>query len=117
VDVEVSIYLASKTRWAHLTKVVSLPAVPRVGEVVKFRNEQMGDYFGFEVTSVTYREGGGVELMTGLLDNVDDRMYSFEDEADLDEYVTSYLREGWRCDRGIGSNNRLLGRRVVNAGA
>jgi hypothetical protein len=110
MDVEVSIYLATRTRWAHLTKVVSLPAMPRVGEVIKFRNREMGDYFGFEITSVTYREGGGIEVVTGLLDNVEDRLYSFEEEQELDEYVISYLAEGWKCQRGIGPNNRLLGK-------
>jgi len=110
MDIEFSIYLASKTRWAHLTKIVSLPAVPRAGESVKFRNEEMGDYFAFEVTSVTYREAGGVEVITGLLDNIDDRLYSFEEEQELDEYVASYLNEGWNCERGIGRNSRLLGK-------
>ena len=109
VDVEVSIYLATRTRWAHLTKVVSLAAVPRVGEFIKLRNRELGDYFGFAVTEVTYRECGGIEVMTGLLDNVENRLYSLEEEHELDEYVTSYLNEGWKCDRGIGRNNRLLG--------
>jgi hypothetical protein len=110
MNIEFSIYLATPTRWAHLQKTVSLPAMPRVGEFVKFRNEEMGDYIGFEITQVTYREGGAVEVMTELLDNVDNRMYSFDDEADLDKYIASYLREGWRCDRGISPNNRLLGK-------
>jgi hypothetical protein len=105
MDVEFSIYLATPTRWAHLQKTVSLPAMPRVGEWVKFRNEEMGHYLGFEITQVTYREGGAIEVMTALLDNVDDRMYSFDDEAELDKYLASYLREGWRCDRGVGPNN------------
>jgi hypothetical protein len=113
MKVEFSIYLASKTRWAHLTKIVDVPAMPRVGEFVKFRNEQMGDYFAFDITQVTYRESCGAEIMTALLDNIDDRMYSFEEERELDRYVDSYLAEGWRCDRGIGPNNRLLGKREV----
>ena len=110
MDLEFSIYLATPTRWAHLQKTVSLPAMPRVGEWVKFRNAEKGDYFGFEITQVTYREGGAIEVMTALLDNVDNRMYSFDDEAEFDEYLASYLREGWRCDRGVGPNNRLLGK-------
>ena len=108
MDVEFSIYLATPTRWAHLQKTVSLPAVPRVGEWVKFRNAEMGDHFGFEINQVTYREGGAVEVVTALLDDVDNRMYSFDDEAEFDKYMASYLREGWRCDRGIGPNDRLL---------
>ena len=47
-----------------------------MGEFLKLRNVEMGDYFAFEVASVTYREGSGVEVMTDLLDNVDSRMYS-----------------------------------------
>jgi hypothetical protein len=109
MDVDVSIYLATRTRWAHLEKSVSLPAVPRVGEFVKVRNAEMGDYFAFEVASVTYREGGGAEVMTELLDNVDGRMYSFDEEQELDEYVTSFVNEGWRCDRGIVANRRIGG--------
>ena len=116
MDIEFSIYLATKTRWAHLTKIVSLP-VPRVGEIVKFRNEQMGDYFGFDVIAVTYREGGVVEVMTELFDNVDNRMYSFEDEPELDEYLASYLKEGWECERGIAPNKRIRGSQVSQGGA
>ncbi len=110
MDIKFSIYLASKTRWVHLTKIVSLPAMPRVGEFVKFRNAEMGDYFAFEIAEITYREGGVVEAMTELLDNIDNRMYSFEDESEFDEYVASYLNEGWQCERGIRPNNWLLGR-------
>ncbi|HEY4184594.1 MAG TPA: hypothetical protein VGP07_05960 [Polyangia bacterium] len=117
MDVDFSIYLATKTRWAHLEKRVSLPGIPRVGEFVKFRNAEMGDYFAFEVASVTYREVGAVEVMTELLDNVDGRMYSFDEEHELDGYVASFLREGWRCERGIGANRRLLGREPLQDGA
>ncbi len=116
MDVDVSIYLATKTRWAHLKKSVSLAAIPRVGESVKLRNAEMGDYFAFEVASVTYREGDGAEVMTELLDNVDGRMYSFEEERELDDYVASFLNEGWRCERGIGPNRRILGRDPIQDG-
>ena len=74
---------------------------------MKFRNEKLGDYFAFEVTQVTHREGGQVEIQTDLLDNVNQRMYSFEEEEDLDEYFCAYLAEGWRCERGIGPNSRI----------
>jgi hypothetical protein len=116
MDLEFSIYLATKTRWAHLTKIVSLPALPRTGEFVKFRNERMGDYFAFQVTSVTFREGGAIEVTTDLLDNVHNRMYSFEDELELDDYVASYLNEGWKCERGIGPNHRILGSESAQLG-
>ena len=38
MQISFSIYLASKTRWAHLQKDVDLPAIPRPGEYVKLRN-------------------------------------------------------------------------------
>lgn len=104
------IYLATKTRWVHLEKTLELPAVPRVGEFVKFANSRMGDYFAFEISEVTYREGGRVEVMTALLNDVDARMYSFDDEAEFDEYYSSYLAEGWTAERGVGPNQRLLDR-------
>lgn len=113
MKIKFHIYLATKTRWAHLTKTVELSAVPRVGEFVKFCNEEMGDYFPFSVTEVTYRESGEVEVMTDLLDNIDGRMYSFEEEKELDEYVVSYVNEGWLCERGIGPNRNFLSGKSV----
>lgn len=83
-----------------------MPTVPRVGEFMKFQNAALGDYFAFQVSSVTYREGGLVEVWTELLDNIDNRMYSFEEEHELDEYLNSYLAEGWQCPRGVGPNRR-----------
>lgn len=56
MQIPLSIYMASKTRWARLTKTISMPSVPRVGEIIKFANEEMGDYFGWKVMEVTYRE-------------------------------------------------------------
>ena len=100
------IYLATKSKWAHLTKTIEMPAVPRIGEFVKFKNAEMGDYFGFEVLEVTYRESGEIEIMTELFENIDNRMYSFEDASEFDEYYQSFLREGWVCERGIGPNRR-----------
>jgi hypothetical protein len=105
MQIEFSIYMASKTRWAHLTKIISMPSVPRVGDFIKFANEEMGDYFAWQVIEVTYRESSGrFEVMTDLLDNVDERGYSFDDESEFDEYFDSYLSEGWQCERGVGPN-------------
>jgi hypothetical protein len=84
-----------------------MPAVPRVGEFVKFRNAVVGDYFAFQVTEVTYREAGAIEVWTELLDNVDQRMYSFEEEAEFDDCFNSYLAERWQCPRGVGPNRRV----------
>lgn len=107
MDLEFSIWLASKTRWVHLTKVIAMPVVPRVGEFLKFKNAVVGDYFAFQVSEITYRESGKIEVWTELLDNVDNRMYSFEEEAEFDEYFQSYLAEGWQSPRGVGPNRRL----------
>jgi hypothetical protein len=104
--VKCSIYLASKTRWTHLTKLVELATVPRVGEWIKFANAELGDYFPWKVVEVTYREGGEVELMTDLLDDINGRGYSFENESEFDEYFDSYLKSGWACHRGVGPNRR-----------
>ena len=111
MDIDFSIYLATPTRWVHLRKTISFPTVPRKGEFVKFRNEKLGDYFAFEVMEVTNRESGQVEIQTDLLDNVDQRMYSFEEEEEFDEYFQSYRSEGWRCERGVVPNKRVAGKR------
>jgi hypothetical protein len=80
--------------------------VPRVGEFVKFDNKEQGDYFAWRVTQVTYRESGKIEVWTELLNDVDNRGYSFEAEQEFDEYLKSYIAEGWRCYHGIKPNTR-----------
>lgn len=102
MELEFSMWLATKTRWAHLSKVIPFPVVPRVGEYVKFRNTVVGDYFAFRVSEITYREAGLIEVWTERLDNVEDRMYSFETEAEFDEYYTSYLNEAGSVGEGWG---------------
>ena len=109
VDLSVSIYLASKTRWVHLQKTIRLHAVPRVGEWLKLSNDEMGEYFGWRVEEVTYRESGQIEIRTGLLDDVDGRGYSFESESELDEYSDSYRACGWTSPHGIKPNTRCNG--------
>ena len=109
IELVVSIYIASKTRWAHLEKPVRLPVVPRVGEWLKLTNPVMGDYFGWCVAEVTYRESGGVEVMTELLDATDGRGYSFEEEQEFDECLRSYQACGWTSPRGIKPNTRYKG--------
>ncbi len=66
----------------------------------------MGDYFAWRVSQVTYREHGRAEVWTELPDNLRDRGYSFEEEAEFDEYHTSYVAEGWRAPRGVTANKR-----------
>jgi len=103
------IYLATKTKWAHLTKTIDMPVVPRVDEHMKFTNAEMGDYFGFKVISVVYRESGEIEVMTDILNNVDERMYSFDDEGEFEEYYQSYLQENWVCEKGVQPSRRYIG--------
>ena len=105
------IYLATKSKWAHLSKTIEMQIVPRIGEHVKFNNNDMGDYFGFTVLDVTYKESGEIEIITDLLENIDNRMYSFgdEDEDEFNDYYTSFIREGWNCARGVGPNRRYQG--------
>ena len=81
--------------------------MPRVGEFLKLANRKVGDYFSWEVTDVTYREGGSVEIATELLENIQDRGFSFETEEEFDEYLNSYIAEGWRCDRPVSENKRV----------
>lgn len=105
IEVKFHIWIASKSRWAHLTKLVGVPAVPRVGEFVKFRNAELGDYFAWQISEITFREESGLfEISTELLDNIDDRGYSFETEEEFDEYLSSYLEEGWACPHGVTAN-------------
>ena len=107
MKIEFYIYLATREKWVCLQKEVDLPAVPREGEYVKFNNAEMGDYFPFKVNEVTYRECGKIEVMMDLLDNIDNRMYSFEDESEFNEYLESYLAEGWVVFGGIRPNTRI----------
>jgi hypothetical protein len=108
-DLTFSIWMASKTRWVHLTKLVRMPAVPRAGEWIKFRNRIVGDYFPWRVTEITYRESGEIEVGTELLDDVDGRGYSFDEEAEFDEYLEAYLQEGWIAPHGVKPNTRIKG--------
>ncbi|MCE2595401.1 hypothetical protein K6Y31_11295 [Motilimonas cestriensis] len=71
---------------------------------MKFHSDSLGDYFAWKVSEVTYRELGKVEVATELLDNIDDRMYSFEDDDEFEEYLAAYLSEGWQAPRGVISN-------------
>ncbi|WP_087026405.1 hypothetical protein [Thaumasiovibrio subtropicus] len=110
IEIEFSIWLASKLNWVHLVKKIHMPCVPRVGEYMKFRNKEEGDYFGWKVTEVTYRESGSIEVWTELLDNIDDRMYSFEEDEEFQECYKSYLAEGWTSPHGIKVNTRYQNR-------
>lgn len=98
--------MASKTRWTHLTKMIEMQAIPRIGEFVKFTITGEDDYVPWKITEIAYRESGSIEVSTELLDDVDGRGYSFTDEEDFDEALKEYKSSGWECPRGIKSNQR-----------
>jgi hypothetical protein len=117
-EITFQIYMASPTRWAHLKRILPFPAVPRVGECVKFHNSELGDYFGWIVRAVTYRERGDIELMMSVLEfGIDDADETSEVENELDEYVGSYQIEGWSLSkrgvvpRAAGNSTEALRRR------
>jgi hypothetical protein len=107
INIEFSIWIASKQNWVHLVKTISMHSVPRLGEYMKFRSEKLGDYFAWKVSEVTYREDGKIEVSTELLDNINNRMYSFEEESEFQEYYEAYLSEGWVSPSGKKTNNYL----------
>jgi hypothetical protein len=107
MDVEFHIWIASKSRWAHLTKVISMPVIPRTGEFVKFHAPKISDYVPWKITQITHLESDGIEVWTELLNDIDGRSYSFENEAEFDEYHAAYVTAGWQCPRGITQNTRV----------
>src|SRR5262245_17053737 len=96
IDAKVSLYLVSRARIARLQKSLAFGALPRVGEFVKLRNREQGDYFAFTVVQVTHCEGGPPELWLHLTTFASGRLaVSFFEDGELDEYVAGYEREGW----------------------
>lgn len=71
---------------------------------MKFNSSNLSDYFSWKVTQVTYRECGSIELWTELLENIDNRMYSFEDDEEFQEYLHAHKLEGWEAPFGIKEN-------------
>lgn len=110
IEIEFSIWMATKENWVHLSKSIKLPVVPRVGEYMKFHSDLIGDYFAWKVIQVTYRENGSIEVWTELLDNIDNRMYSFEEDSEFQEYLLAYKSEGWITPQGVKSNRHHSGK-------
>ena len=94
VNALVFLYLASESRFAFLQKEVEFHSLPREGEWLKLRNKDKGDYFAFWVKEVTHREGGLPELMLDVL-RCSETEYELFEEHELDEYIASYVAEGW----------------------
>ena len=84
-----------------------MKAIPRVGEFVKFTLEGENDYVPWKVSEITYREVGSIEIWTELLDDLDGRGYSFEDEEEFDHALTGYQTSGWDCPHGVKPNMRV----------
>jgi hypothetical protein len=91
----VQLYLDAPTRLCRLEKVIEFHAMPRVGEYLKLANREMGDYFGVRVAEVVHRERSLPELMLGRLEPAEGSTTAF-DEAELDEYLASYVACGWK---------------------
>jgi hypothetical protein len=93
---DVSLHLISRERIARLQKTVAFVALPRVGEFVKLRNREQGDYFAFSVVQVTHREDGVPEVWLRLTSSIDGRsVVSFIPDGELEGYITGYEQEGW----------------------
>ena len=102
----VRMYLNSPTRLCLLERVVEFHALPRAGEWVKFANTELGDYFGFKVAEITHRQGGFPELMLDRLPPESGSQAAF-DESELDEYIASYVAEGWAHRSTVPNKARL----------
>ena len=64
--------------------MVEFSVLPRIGEWVKLKNAEMGDYFSFRVEEITHREGFGPEIRLGFLMRNKTEPELFE-EQELDE--------------------------------
>lgn len=81
------LYLTSVSRIALLERDVEFVFPPRVGEWVKLRNAEVGNYFAIGIREVTHVEGEDVDVMLADLELADE---------ELDEYIRSYEVEGWQ---------------------
>lgn len=103
INVEFSIWIASKSSWVHLVKSIPMAVVPRVGEYIKFVTENF-DYVPWKVSQVTYLENGLIEVWTELLNNIDNRKYSFDDEGEFEDCLNDFKSNGWVIPKGIKQN-------------
>jgi|SRR5579859_3514647 len=108
IEIEVALYLISEKRTALLEKRIQLPVVPRVGECIKFRNAQLGDYFTFNVEQVTHRESGIPEIWATTRQITELKIKESPwDDGELDGDIATYVNEGWKlktCHRKRGKD-------------
>jgi len=87
VRASVRLYLAGDGDLAFLEKEVKFSSLPRVGEFVKLKSKELGNYFAIRVAEITHVEEGTPDVMLETLD--------LPPSAELDEYIASYRKEGW----------------------
>lgn len=80
------LYLKTPTRLAFLKRQVQFLIPPRVGEFVKLRNAEQGNYFAIRISELTHIESECIDLMLEALDL---------EEEELEPYIVSYQAEGW----------------------
>lgn len=101
MKIAATLYWISDQRIACLSKQLDLPVLPRTGEFIKIRNQELGDYFAFKVTEVTHRE----EDIPDIKLRID---YYPEDDLPDDQYfesdVNTYVAEGWTLE---STKNRI----------
>lgn len=96
IEAKVSLYLISRERIILLQKVVGFHVLPRLYEFIKVRNEKDGDYFAYQITQVTHREGDLPELWAMVASFTEGKsIVSFFDDGELDGLSKSYADEGW----------------------
>lgn len=92
MKIDATLYWVSDQRIARLSKQLDLPVLPRTGEFIKIRNQVLGDYFAFEVTEVTHREGRIPEIRLRINYHPGDDL---PDDQSLESDINTYVAEGW----------------------
>ena len=100
ITITFAIYIESRTRRVRLEKSIKMSYIPRVGECMKFKNEEEGDYFGWRISSITYRERNNeIYIMTEIMKTFghipDEESDKKENEEEFDSLYSSYIKEGW----------------------
>ena len=95
-------YMATPKRLVRLTKRLSFCTLPRLNEFIKIKNSALGDHFAFLVVQITHKEDGFPEVWIHTSSFVDGRsQISFWPEEELDDWVSSYAKEGWELQSDV----------------
>jgi hypothetical protein len=96
IEAKVCLYLVSRERIVLLQKVISFHALPRVNEFIKVRKKKDVDYFAYQITQVTHREGDHPELWAMVTSFKEGKStVSFFEDGELDGISQNYADEGW----------------------